>query len=113
MIGKNLRRSPAKKEGEGQHNLIDGANLEGEIIVRPEIVDDLENPSNGHWLKFVDKNGKVMYINSQNAKEIPAESDSTQDSLEVIVVRTTTGGVYASNGTNQEIKVTTVVEGDK
>ena len=112
VTGENIRRSPAKKEGEGEHNLIDGANLEGEIIVRPEIVDDLENPSNGHWLKFVDKNGKVMYINSQNAKEIPAESDSTQDSLEVIVVRTTTGGVYASNGTNEEIKVATVVEGD-
>ena len=54
-----------------------------------------------------------MYINSHIAKDIPADSDSTQDSLEVIVVRTTTGGVYASNGTNQEIKVTTVVEGDK
>ena len=53
-----------------------------------------------------------MYINSQNTKEIPAESDSTQESLEVTVVRTTTGGVYASNGTNEEIKVATVVEGD-
>ena len=54
-----------------------------------------------------------MYINSQNAKEIPAESDNTQDSLEVIVVETTSDGVYASDGTNRKIRITTVVEGDK
>jgi len=113
VTGENIRSGPARIESEGQNNLIDGANLEGEIIVRPEIVADQENPHNDDWLKFVDKKGRVMYINSQNAKEIPAESDNTQESLEVRVVRTTTGGVYASNGTNQEIKVATVVEGDK
>jgi hypothetical protein len=51
-----------------------------------------------------------MYLSSQNAKEIPTESDNTQESLEVKVVETTTGGVYASNGTNQKIKVATVVD---
>jgi len=98
------------EDSEGKHNLLEGTNLKGKIIVRPEIVADQENPHNDDWLKFVDKNGKVMYISSQNAKVIPAESDNTQENLEVRVVETTSGGVYASNGTNQKIKVATVVD---
>ena len=110
VTGENVRTSAEIKDSEGEHNLLEGTNLKGKIIVRPEIVADLENPHNDDWLKFVDKNGKVMYLSSQNAKEIPAESDNTQESLEVIVVETTSGGVYASNGTNQKIKVATVID---
>jgi hypothetical protein len=110
VTGENVRTSAEIKDSEGEHNLLEGTNLKGKIIVRPEIVADLENPHNDDWLKFVDKNGKVMYLSSQNAKEIPTESDNTQESLEVKVVETTTGGVYASNGTNQKIKVATVVD---
>ncbi|MEI6716621.1 MAG: hypothetical protein WCK87_02745 [Candidatus Saccharibacteria bacterium] len=110
VTGENVRTSAEIKDSEGEHNLLEGTNLKGKIIVRPEIVADLENPHNDDWLKFVDKNGKVMYLSSQNAKEIPAESDNTQESLEVKVVETTTGGVYASNGTNQKIKVATVID---
>ena len=107
VTGKNVRSSPMVADSEGEHNLLEGIDLEGKIIVRPRIVNDLENPSNGQWLEFVD-DGKVMYISLQNVEVIPTESDNTQDSLEVIVVRTTNGRMYASNGTNQEIIVASV-----
>lgn len=110
VTGENVRTSAEIKDSEGEHNLLEGTNLKGKIIVRPEIVSDQRNSHNDDWLKFVDQNGKVMYLSSQNAKEIPAESDNTQESLEVIVVETTSGGVYASDGTNQKIKVATVVD---
>ncbi len=108
VTGKNVRSSPMVAESEGEHNLLEGINLEGKIIVFPEIVADQRNPHNGDWLKFVDENGKVMYISLQNVEVIPAEPDNTHESLEVIVVRTTNGGVYVSDGTGRVMIAATV-----
>jgi len=111
FTGGNIRYSPGVIDpGVGGDSNLAKVEMTGATIEHPVIVDDLGDPSNGTWDKFMGSDGKTLYINHQNIEPTGSTNSTAGGEIEVTITKTTTHGVFGITADGQTVRVATAIE---